>query len=346
MKTSFALLTATALCACGSIDPIDTTLEQASPAQFVNDMIPEESGDLREKGSHYGVPWDDGVIPYEFDDDVSNSRRNKMLSAMAHVEARVGVEFIPRTDEDGYVLVENSDGCSASVGQGSGRSVRYLRLAGWCNYYAYVHELGHTLALLHEHEREDADEHLIPKVDPPSDYLNGDGDPIGPFDIASAMLYSSFFYDIDGNSIPEPNGLSHFDTRTLREIYGKEPLVGIQAGTGLWVSSNNGVGAVTADRERLRAWEKFKFEFESDGLVRIVCNNGRYLSSENGEKSMTCNRKEARSWEKFTIVTEEDGQFALKCNNGSYMRRNGAVGIGCNGTASDSRVVFTEVRAD
>jgi len=104
-----------------------------------------------------------------------------------------------------------------------------------------------------------------------------------------------------------------------------------------FVSSENGVGAITCNRSNALDWERFTVTAVGNGQVSIQGNNGKYISSENGQRPMTCNRNAVGAWEKFTLVAQGGGVYALRGNNGKYVsHENGNGPMNCNRNAIGS----------
>jgi endoglucanase len=74
-------------------------------------------------------------------------------------------------------------------------------------------------------------------------------------------------------------------------------------GMSKYVSSQNGVGAMTCSSTAIGDWEKFDWIVNADGKISLRGNNGRYVSSENGTNAMTCNRTTIGGWEAFSYGT-------------------------------------------
>jgi hypothetical protein len=98
--------------------------------------------------------WTDRKIPFEFEADYPY--RDDVLKAMALWE-QSGVWFCQRGNEPNYVVVRNTSGSSNSVVGMSGQSQSVYIGDG----YKSLHELGHTLGLIHEQERSDRDTYVI-----------------------------------------------------------------------------------------------------------------------------------------------------------------------------------------
>jgi hypothetical protein len=77
-----------------------------------------------------------------------------------------------------------------------------------------------------------------------------------------------------------------------------------------YVSSENGVGAITCNRTSIADWERFDWIVNPDGKISLRGNNGRYISSENGTANMTCNRTAIGGWEAFTWSSVGGGSTA------------------------------------
>jgi hypothetical protein len=135
--------------------------------------------------------WPDGVVPYEFDGNVSAANRQKAIDAMAEWEAVATVDFVERDGEANYIHIQSSTMNSSFVGMiGGGQTVN---IVSWDWRFIIAHEFGHALGLWHEQSRPNRDDFVRIEVDciiP---------DKLHNFDIhAGAGTYPpSFGYDFD-----------------------------------------------------------------------------------------------------------------------------------------------------
>jgi hypothetical protein len=88
--------------------------------------------------------WPGGIVPYEFDRNVSLENQEHALSAMAIVEAVTQVDFIRLTTQPDYLHIEDSTVNSSYVGLQGGSQV--VKIASWTNHYIIAHELMHARA--------------------------------------------------------------------------------------------------------------------------------------------------------------------------------------------------------
>jgi hypothetical protein len=105
--------------------------------------------------------WSNGIIPIEFDSSISTTNRDNFNKACAMWSAAANIKCVPRSGQSGYVYVtDNSSGCFSYVGAGSGGK-RDLNLASNCwGQGTILHELGHAMGLMHEHQRPDRDSYV------------------------------------------------------------------------------------------------------------------------------------------------------------------------------------------
>jgi hypothetical protein len=111
-----------------------------------------------------GKRWPGGVIPYVLEDQFPKKAAFEAAAAKwnAHT-ATTGITIKPRTNEANYVFVTNrADTCNSNLGMLGG--VQYINVgADFCGTDPMVHELGHTIGLIHEHQRPDRDKFV--KID-------------------------------------------------------------------------------------------------------------------------------------------------------------------------------------
>jgi Astacin (Peptidase family M12A) len=146
--------------------------------------------------------WPTRKIPYTFDPALDAVTRNKVISAMGPWTA-MGFQFVPRGNQLSYVTITTGPSytypwaCAATVGY---QANNYYRAGAGCRTRDYVHEWGHVLGLLHEHERLDRDNYI--SISPGSNLnatIAGRGFNFGPYDFASIMHYDAFARNYDGS---------------------------------------------------------------------------------------------------------------------------------------------------
>ena len=153
------------------------------------------------------MPWPSGRIPYEIAPSLSAMSSWAAGQAVATWNATGLVDLVPATASDPNILrfQPSSSVCSscarADVGFDPNDPVRVINMGGTVEGLVATHEVGHTIGLLHEHQRPDRETYIDVH---PSLTGNRDFDIINsgvihrPYDYNSIMHYPSF------NSAPNP----------------------------------------------------------------------------------------------------------------------------------------------
>lgn len=97
-----------------------------------------------------------GVVPFEFDVNVSAANQSAMISAMAILESAANVDFRQcgvNPCGNNYVHIANSTGNNSSVGMIGGQ--QFINITSWGSQFIIVHELLHCLGFFHEQSRPD-----------------------------------------------------------------------------------------------------------------------------------------------------------------------------------------------
>lgn len=116
------------------------------------------STDVRAVAVAQPVRWPEGRVPYVISSGVS---KQKVLAAFEEFHEKTLIRFVERLDESNYidfVYDEKQGGCYSYLGMIGGR--QRVVLSSKCGTGNIKHELLHSLGFVHEHSREDRDQHI------------------------------------------------------------------------------------------------------------------------------------------------------------------------------------------
>jgi len=183
--------------------------------------------------------WPGGVVPYLLDDSLKPIVRSQIIKAISEFHKCTCVSFVPKTDEDkNYVVFKDGKGCSSSVGRKGGE--QSIHLAYGCKRIGTVmHEMMHSLGIIHEQSRSDRDEFIKVRYENIKkdlvhnfrkyDYLESRNMDI-PYNYNSVMHYSNTAFSkndkrtLESKVDPElkfgqRKQLTHYDLKQIAHLY-------------------------------------------------------------------------------------------------------------------------------
>ncbi len=191
----------------------DMILEHASSSQR---EIAHERGEISSSAAdgltvYRSKKWRNGQVPVKFDKSITSEQRQMFFSACDRWASAANVICKARVAESNYLYVTDDDNksCYTDVGAGLRGGRRVFNFGHeWCWYMAgMIHELGHVLGLMHEHQRFDRDQYVSIRLEGVYQsqayaYAKFDlSNVYGPYDFHSIMHYHQFAYSADGEPV-------------------------------------------------------------------------------------------------------------------------------------------------
>ncbi|HVM59640.1 MAG TPA: M12 family metallopeptidase [Verrucomicrobiae bacterium] len=107
--------------------------------------------------------WTGGNVYYTFSNNVSAVHQTYFIDGMNEWAMFANLHFIPRTTQSNYVTIVDGgtfqEGGNSTVGMVGGQQFTYIGSTSW-NRPTICHEIGHTLGLVHEHQRSDRNSYV------------------------------------------------------------------------------------------------------------------------------------------------------------------------------------------
>ncbi|GAB1597949.1 zinc metalloproteinase nas-14-like [Argonauta hians] len=182
-----------------------------------NDLyrVPESDSDpIRKKRKairNEKFRWTNGIIPYEFDTyDFSTKDIYFIKRALTEWERYTCLKFVPATSRDtNRILFKHGSGCNSQLGMVGGQQAVNLDANG-CRYKGlYLHEVGHAIGLVHEHQLPVRDnfiriiyENVLPSMKIWfNKYSTNEINSMNvPYELSSVMHYGITAFSYDGTS--------------------------------------------------------------------------------------------------------------------------------------------------
>lgn len=188
---------------------IDAILSAAQGSEVVIDDMVIDRSNFELYGIH-GRRWPNNHIIYSFDNGVTEDNQSRFRDAVLFWEVHSGLTFTERPNAADRILVEDSNENSSYLGFKGG--VQKLKMFNWGRQMTIVHELGHAIGFIHEHQRPDRDSHVCINWDniddenhPQFQTVSG-ADTRTLYSAKSFMHYSATAFSNNGQNTIDPCG--------------------------------------------------------------------------------------------------------------------------------------------
>src|SRR5882672_4545857 len=145
--------------------------------------------------------WPGGIVPYEFDANVTVANQNAMLTAMAQWQNAATLQFVVRGGQSDYIHIQNSTGNNSQIGRVGGQQI--INIFNWNFTFIMAHELGHALGFDHTQTRSDRGSYVTINYGNIQPAFSGNFDvhvgfsDYGPYDFDSVMEYDQCAFSTD-----------------------------------------------------------------------------------------------------------------------------------------------------
>lgn len=139
----------------------DMEIQRAYLERYRDFLVSRHEGSIAPESAFDGIipTWTSGIVPYAFSNNVSAAHRKVFLDGMAEWATFANLTFTQRVAQANYVTILDDPalaGGQSAVGMIGGQQFLRIGSSAW-NRATICHELGHTLGLIHEHQRSDRD---------------------------------------------------------------------------------------------------------------------------------------------------------------------------------------------
>jgi len=178
--------------------------QETDPNYIQIDDMRFRTGELSILSGFTGTRWTSGDVFYEFDSAVTATNQQRWIDASNEWAAVADLNFIEKTNQANWIYVKNDPENWSYVGMIN--DMQEMGINSWSSEFIIVHEIGHALGLMHEHQRSDRDNYVNILTDnieagKEDNFDKATTTNYGSYDFDSVMHYPKDAFSSNGNTI-------------------------------------------------------------------------------------------------------------------------------------------------
>lgn len=109
--------------------------------------------------------WPTSQLSYRIDLSIPNSQKQLILQSVAEWNNKTNIKFSETSSNENVYFRKVNSRCKGSLGYSGSNQKNTVNLSETCDKQSIIHEIGHVMGMIHEHQRENRNNYITLKPD-------------------------------------------------------------------------------------------------------------------------------------------------------------------------------------